>query len=223
MRIYKFLFNKLSILLSKKNIYLVKSLNYKKQPLPLPANFDYVRYAALGLCYEEIIRNKITGSIAELGVYQGDFAARLNSLFPERPLYLFDTFQGFSQKDIEVEKSKSFSSGDQDFSDTSVEVVLSKMKNSKSCIIRKGVFPGTASDVEDTFCFVSIDADLFAPILSGLEFFYPKLQKGGFIFIHDFNNDQYTGARQAVLEYCREKSIGYVPLPDICGTVVITK
>jgi O-methyltransferase len=41
--------------------------------------------------------------------------------------------------------------------------------------------------------------------------------------VHDFNNLNYKGVREAVLEFCREKGISYVPIPDIGGTVIITK
>ncbi len=225
MRVSRFLFKKISESLSRKRIYIIKSLSYKNASHPLPVNFDYVRYATLELCYEEIVSNAVAGSIAELGVYKGDFAKRLNLLFSDRSLYLFDTFEGFSKKDIEIEKKNNFSGGNQDFSDTSVEVVLSKMHYPKNCVIKKGFFPDTAKDIDITvkFCFVSIDADLYDPIINGLGFFYPRLEKGGFIFVHDFNNDAYKGARQAVIKFCKENSIGYTPLPDSGGTVVITK
>lgn len=223
MSVPKLLFQRFSRVLSRKKIYLIKSLSFKSKRHPLPVNFDYVRYATLGLCHEEIVNNSVPGSVAELGVYKGEFAKRLNFLFSDRPLYLFDTFEGFNKKDIEIEKSNNFSAGNQDFSDTSVEFVLGKMKYPKNCVIKKGFFPDTAKDVSATFCFVSLDADLYEPVLNGLDFFYPKLEKGGFIFVHDFNNDAYKGARQAVIKYCKENNIGYVPLPDSGGTVVITK
>ena len=219
----KFLFKAFSRLFSKKNIYLTSSLNYKNKTYPLPPSSDYIRYATFWLCCEQIISNAVAGSVAELGVYKGDSAKRLNALFPDRRLYLFDTFEGFDKKDIAIEKTKKFSGGDQNFSDTSVEHVLSKMKHPDNCIVRKGFFPDTASGIDDTFCFVSIDTDLYTPILSGLRFFYPRLEKGGYIFVHDFNNDHYKGAKQAVLTYCTENNIGYVPLPDSGGTVVIAK
>jgi len=136
---------------------------------------------------------------------------------------LFDTFEGFDEKDISTEKQSSFSSGEQDFSDTSVELVLSKMKYRNNCIIKKGYFPASTDGVEDTFCFVSLDADLYEPILSGLHFFYPKLESKGYIFVHDFNNDLYKGARQAVIEFCSKNNIGYLPIPDSGGTAIITK
>ena len=97
------------------------------------------------------------------------------------------------------------------------------MKFRDNCIIKKGYFPESAVGVDDRFCFVSIDADLYEPILSGLQFFYPKLESKGYIFVHDFNNDLYKGARKAVLEFCNANGINYLPIPDTCGTAIITK
>lgn len=56
------------------------------------------------LLAEEIHAAGIPGAVAELGVYQGALAAELNRLFPDRPLYLFDTFIDFPRTDVEAEK-----------------------------------------------------------------------------------------------------------------------
>ena len=218
-----FTYKKIAKILASKKVYLVRSLNFRKKPHPLPVNSDYVRYATLGLCYEEIMLNNVTGNLAELGVYKGEFAKRLNFLFPDRKLYLFDTFQGFEKKDVETEVAAGFSTGEQNFSDTSVDLVLSKMVNAANCIVKKGFFPDTANGIEDRFCFVSLDADVYEPIYAGLSFFYPRLEKGGYIFVHDFNNDGYNGVRKAVVDFCFQNRIGYVPVPDSGGTVIITK
>ncbi len=219
----RFLFQKMAQAFSAHSLYFTKSLDYKTSSAPLPVNLDYVRYATLGLCYEEIEAKKVAGNVAELGVYRGDFAKRLNQLFPDRKLYLFDTFAGFDGQDVAQEKSKGFSTGEQNFSDTSAEMVLRKMPFPQQCIVKKGFFPNTAYDVEDIFCFVSLDADLYEPILAGLKFFYPRLTSGGYIFVHDFNNDEYKGARQAVLEFCQAQQISFTPLADSGGTAVIAK
>ncbi|NML65334.1 methyltransferase [Hymenobacter sp. RP-2-7] len=223
MRVARFLFQKLTRVLAGNGLYLSKSLNYKQSPAPLPINFDYVRYATLGLCFEQLVARQVPGNVAELGVYQGDFAKRLNQLFPDRQLYLFDTFEGFADQDVSTEKASGFSTGEQSFANTSVELVLRKMPHPQQCIVKKGFFPATAADVDDTFCFVSLDADLYDPILEGLRFFYPRLALGGYIFVHDFNNDEYRGARQAVTEFCRAEGIGFTPLPDSGGTAVLCK
>lgn len=223
MHIMQKLFDLVSRSLSKQDLYLVKSLSFKKEKSDLNINLDHIRYRSLELCHEEIQRKRVPGNVAELGVYKGSFASKMNMLFSDKRLYLFDTFEGFSKSDISIERSKNFSSGEQDFSDTSVESVLKKMKHPENCIIKKGYFPQTTVDVEDTFCFVNIDTDLYAPISEGLKFFYPRLEKGGYIFIHDFNNSFYPGARQAIYDFCSKESIGYVPIPDNCGTVIVTK
>lgn len=78
------------------------------------------------------------------------------------------------------------------------------MQHPEQCIIRKGYFPESAINTDDNFVLVSLDTDLFAPIYEGLNFFYPRLVKGGCIFIHDFNNDSYKGARKAVELFCKK-------------------
>jgi O-methyltransferase len=186
---------------------------------------DSIRVCSLHAVAEEIRSKSVSGSVAELGVYQGDFAKHIHGEFPDRSLYLFDTFQGFSQKDQEVDRGGGFSSASEDFSDTSVNLVLEKMDHSEKIQIRAGYFPETVQDSDKaaSFAFVSIDADLYKPIYDGLAFFYPRLSPGGFIFIHDYNNKDYPGVKAALRKYCEEEKINCFPLVDPCGTAVITK
>ncbi len=37
------------------------------------------------------------------------------------------------------------------------------------------------------------------------------------------NNNLYKGAKQAVLKFCNDNSVGYIPIPDGAGTAIITK
>lgn len=181
------------------------------------------RAATLELMSREIYRYNVEGNAAELGVYRGDFARLINHYFHDRKLYLFDTFDGFDKRDAKVDRKNNFSGASFDFSGTSEELVLSKMEHPENCIIRKGWFPETAEGIDDKFCFVSLDADLYEPLTSGLEFFYPRLNHGGVIMIHDFNNGDYPGAREAVKNFCDKNNIGYVCLSDNCGSAVITR
>lgn len=186
---------------------------------------DYIRVCSLESVAEEIRANSVPGSVSELGVYQGDFAKHINTAFRDRKLYLFDTFEGFSEKDKGIDRDQGFSSASEDFSDTTVELVLKKMKQPANVVIRAGYFPESIqdSDKQESFAFVSIDADLYKPIYDGLQFFYPRLSKGGYIFLHDYNNKDYPGVKEAVRKYCREEGINCFPLVDPCGTAVITK
>jgi O-methyltransferase len=63
---------------------------------------DYFRLSSLELCAQEIDEDS-EGCVAELGVYRGDFAQYINTLFPNRKFYLFDTFEGFDKKNFDKE------------------------------------------------------------------------------------------------------------------------
>jgi O-methyltransferase len=207
-----------------KNFFIGSTLNYINRKRNIDKNYlDYIRLSTLELVSHEIKYAGIVGNVAELGVYKGKFARYINQYFPERKLYLFDTFEGFDRRDIKTEQELHLTSGEQNFSDTSLQKVLNQMKFPGKCIPVKGYFPESASAIEDKFVFVSLDADLYHPIYSGLRFFYPMLAKGGYIFVHDFNNVNYKGVGEAVKRFCNEESIGFVPLPDSGGTAIITK
>ncbi|MDE3182693.1 MAG: methyltransferase [Bacteroidota bacterium] len=225
---FKFVARGINFLLGKslqnRHIIVSSSLEYLQRKRDLNKNyFDYIRLATLELISEEIRKKKLTGSVAELGVYKGKFARYINLYFKKRKLYLFDTFEGFDERDVNTEKKEGFSSGSQNFSDTSVESVLSLMPFPNNCIPVKGFFPESAANIKDEFIFVSLDADLYEPIYEGLKFFYPLLVPGGYIFVHDFNNDNYPGARKAVEKFCAEENISFVPIPDSAGSAIICK
>jgi O-methyltransferase len=210
--------------LQNRHIIVSSSLAYLQRKRDLNKNyFDYIRLATLELISDEIRKKNLTGNVAELGVYKGKFARYINLYFKERKLYLFDTFEGFDERDVDTEKKDGFSSGSQNFSDTSVESVLELMPYVKNCVPVKGFFPESAGSIRDEFVFVSLDADLYEPIYEGLKFFYPLLVQGGYIFVHDFNNDNYPGARKAVEKFCAEKNISFVPIPDSAGSAIISK
>ncbi len=185
--------------------------------------YNEPRISALECVSREIYDRKIEGNVAEAGVYRGNFAKFINRFFYDRKLYLIDTFVGFDERDAEIDRINTYSSGTQDWSDTNIQLVLSAMKYSENCIVKKGRFPEIMENVKDKFCFVSLDMDLYQPTYAALHYFYPQLSHGGYIFIHDCRNLEYIGSRKAVMDFCDEMSIGYVPLQDQWGSAVITK
>jgi hypothetical protein len=154
----------------------------------------------------------IRGSVAEGGVYRGNFSCEINRVFPDKRLYLFDTFLGFDEKDMKFEYAHKFSESREKnhFMETSEELVISKLPHPEKAIIRKGYFPETAQGLEETYCFVNLDFDLYQPILAGLEYFYPRMVKGGIILVHDYFSEEYKGVKEAVSEF--EKKTKGMPL-----------
>ncbi len=183
---------------------------------------DYVRYRTFELVANEIKRQQIEGSVAELGVFQGTFSALINAAFPQRKLYLFDTFTSFdpAEAEREVRLGRCNEELVNSFKNTSVERVMEKMPLPDQCIIKKGLFPDTAIGLEhETYAFVSIDVDFEKSMLEGLRYFYPRINAGGAIFAHDFNSSSLEGVRIAVETFQKETGIRLckVPLSDRAG------
>ena len=191
---------------------------------PVASEDDFCRMMALRLAAERIERKGVPGCIGELGVYRGELAAILNRLFPERTLYLFDTFEGFSADDLaDGEEGKHSQAAIGDFEDTTIELVMARMEYPERVRVRRGYFPETAAGLEETFALVSLDVDLYKPTLAGLRYFYPRLAKGGSIFVHDYNNKRFKGVYGAVEEFVEEAGASVVQLPDFAGTVILSK
>jgi O-methyltransferase len=186
---------------------------------------DKVQHGLTQLISHEISLHGVAGAVAEVGVYRGFNASVMNHFFPDRTLYLFDTFQGFDSRDVAMDAHLGYdTSRYHNFSDTSIDLVISRMPHRENVIVRQGWFPDTAVGLEDeTFSFVTLDADLYQPTQEGLRWFYPRLARGGYIVVDDVNWNDYPGVRKAVQEFCMDAGISYIPIPNATGGVVIGK
>jgi len=208
---------------------LLKKLLPKHRTLPTPAQLadsalperdlgnDYVRLATLELLCRRLA--DVPGAAAELGVYRGFFARCINQLFPERKLYLFDSFEGFGE---EAQASESFQAAHRN---TAIEKVLAIMPYPEKVIVKPGFFPDSLDGLEEQFCLVSLDVDFYQTTLDGLRYFWPRLEKGGYLLLHDWGSPKLPGVRQALTAYERElgQRILSVPLCDVGGTNVLCK
>lgn len=123
-----------------------------------------------------------------------------------------------------MESEKGYSSANaKHYKDTSIEKVMKILPYPNQAVVRKGFFPDTANGLEESFCLVSIDCDLYQPIYDGLSYFYPRMVKGGYIFVHDYRSRYYRGVREALRRYAEEQGFSYVVLTDNTGTAVIVK
>lgn len=164
-------------------------------------------------------------AVAEGGVYQGEFSKEINACFPECVLYLFDTFEGFDKKDVELEHKEKFSALEANhIGNTSIDLVVSKLPHQEKAVVKSGYFPETAEGLEnEMFFFVNLDFDLYNPTLEGLRFFFPRLVEGGVILIHDYFNPGYKGIKKAIDDYCEEikRELKLLPIGDHCSIAVV--
>jgi O-methyltransferase len=175
-------------------------------------NFIYVS--------RDILSTENPTSIVECGVYNGTSAFLLADLFPKAKVHLFDTFESFDSRDLQVESDMGFETYEKMFECTSdQEAKLKRLRTNFS--INKGYFPDTIpSDFEDkTFSLVHLDMDLYQPTLIAIEYFYPKLTSNGRIIVHD--GIAWQGIEKAVRS-CQEKfGFKIFNVGDKSGSIVI--
>jgi len=185
---------------------------------------DFVREQTLFMLGKEIYRRCIDGAVAEIGVSSGDFACKINKVFHDRMLYLYDTFEGIPNDDKEHALDLGWGERLYAINEEVPEVddVLKKMHNPNNCIIRKGIFP-ESFDCDETFAFVSLDIDFYDSTRVGLERIYSSLAEGGYIMVHDYYNIMFLESRQAIMDFCDKSNISIIPIPDNGGSAIITK
>jgi O-methyltransferase len=187
--------------------------------------WDTVRRDMIILLLRELLVRKVEGDLAELGVYRGESARVIHHYLPERKFYLFDTFNGFDERDVQSERAATGRKQDRTaFSQTGLDRALTTVApQNENVHFFPGYFPESAPAFlrERKFAFVHLDADLYEPMLAGLNYFYDKVVPGGFILAHDFNS--WPGARKAVEEFFLNKPEMPLPMPDKSGSALIVK
>ena len=183
------------------------------------------RIAAVCDAVSYVTRARIPGAYVECGVWRGgsSMAAALSLLElgdRQRPLYLFDTFEGMappSEHDVRandrtsaadlLEKS---SKTDIMWCNASIEDVTANMASTGYPRDRvtycKGMVEDTLpSQAPDQISILRLDTDWYDSTRHELEHLYPRLAVGGVLIIDDYG--YWAGARKAVDEYFADQPV----------------
>lgn len=128
-------------------------------------------------------QSKMSGAMAEVGVYRGGSAKLICEVKGDKPLHLFDTYEGLppsSPADRGVHREHQYACG--------LEEIQQYLSDYDNLHFHKGIFPDSAAGVpEQTYCFVHFDVDLYEGTKGCLEYFYPRMQRGGIMISHDYS------------------------------------
>lgn len=201
-----FQFKLLSFYKGSQIVDLIKSI---KNEVDL-AFYPYEAYIVYSVAKSQ---SRLEGDMAEVGVYQGGSAKIICEAKEKNRLHLFDTFSGLppvSDKDTHF-GTKFWK--DNEFNNTSEEKVKKYLSKYENVLLYKGKFPETSEPIrESRFSFVHLDVDLYQSTRDCLEFFYPRLVKGGIILTHDYHSN---GVQTAFKEYFQNKKI---PIIELTGS-----
>ncbi len=185
--------------------------------------YDKIRFYSIWFQIERLIKEKVVGDFAELGVHKGETAKLIHEMNSTQKLHLFDTFEGFNENDLLYENEHGRKHTTQEFSDTDLETVKKYIHGNDHVIFHPGYFPATSIGLEnEKFSFVHLDADLYLPTITGLNFFYPRLSPGGVIIVHDYNHS-WDGIKKAFDEFMPTIPESLIELTDWKGSVMIMK
>ena len=161
---------------------------------------------------------RVPGDLAECGTYQGK-SAHLLCAHGERygrRVHLFDSFEGLPEphsRDGEYWRQGDLAAGEELLGET-----LGEFSNWQAY---PGWIPSRFPDVKDQqFSFVHIDVDLYQPTLDSIEFFFPRMSRGGVILMDDYGFGTCPGAKQALDEFFSKREEEIVLVPTGQGFVV---
>lgn len=188
---------------------------------------DVNRIWMFGQLAAMIARDEVGGAVAEFGVYKGKTAKLLRMLCADRDLYLFDTFDGFDDRDLKDDGADA--SGKRAlngaFKDTSEAAVRAFVGESALTHFKAGWFPDSASDLAEDlrFALVHVDCDLEQPARAALEWFWPRLSPGGVMVFHDHGSGHWPGIARALEAFFAGTPWSPVPVPDFSGSAIVRK
>lgn len=142
----------------------------------------------------------LPGAVLECGVFRGGTALlvadTLRADQPDRPIHLFDTFEGMPQTDNGIDR---FEKGD--LGTTSYEGVRALLSPYRSVHIHAGFIPDTFAGLDlDRIAWAHVDVDTYRSVLDCIEFVYPRLVPGGYLVFDDYGFPSCASARRAVDE-----------------------
>jgi O-methyltransferase len=186
----------------------MRILQFLKEP-------EYLRIAAL-------MASELDGDFAEVGVFEGGTADIICKAKGDRHFHLFDTGSGLPES-ARRSGGGLFEKGHTSFPLVKVKDNLRKYNNLH---FYEGLFPDTSLPVKDKrFTFVHLDCDLYDGTKAGLEFFYPRMVKGGIIIVHDYSPgaswQNFPKVEGAVNEFFADKPEAILKPPESSQAVIV--
>ena len=157
----------------------------------------------------EAVEKAPIGDIVEIGCYKGGSSLVLsysaNTHSPSSNVFICDTFKGIALAGANDNHHK-----DGDFSDTSKQRVgdLLSSNGLSNFVLIEGIFPDDSSHLVDTntISVLHIDVDVYEGYKRILHWAQERLVPGAIVIFDDYSSKTCEGAKQAVLEYFKDRT-----------------
>jgi O-methyltransferase len=157
-------------------------------------------------------RHKLAGDVAEIGCSVGGtavLAARMLKRVGWNHRYIcYDTFGGFVREQFDNDVKRGMESNRRNmFSDNSMTLVRKILKQhgtSEVELVKGDITTVADRDLSDSYSVVLLDVDLADPTYIALKRFWPRIVKGGVVFVDDCPEGYGWKARIGYEKFCAE-------------------
>jgi hypothetical protein len=176
----------------------------------------------------------LPGDIVECGVFKGASFIRfagfrdMFGLSTSRKLLGFDTFGTFPETghDDDQKYRQEFidEAGSESISKEQLMEVLKAKKSDMNVELIEGDLVKTAPEYVQknpnlTISFINLDTDVYEPAVAALEYFWPRLVRGGVLVLDDYG--VFPGETKAVDDYFKDKNVRIQKLPYAIPSYIV--
>lgn len=215
-------------LCKRKYIEAEKRLNGYDWPIYADTMIGLKRLDNIEYCMRSILKEGIAGDFMETGVWRGGATILMRAILKEeaiedRKVWLADSFEGLPKPNA---KKYSWDRGNKLHELNLLKVSLDEVKENfkkydllddQVCFL-KGWFKDTLPTAPvKKLALLRLDGDLYESTILALEHLYPKLSKGGYLIVDDYNAFEYC--QRAVDDYRAHHAIT-APIVEIDGEAI---
>lgn len=151
----------------------------------------------------------IDGDIVECGVWKGAMFSYMATVFPNRTMWAYDSFEGVPQNKEHTKYVDRYEAYDIKWSTCCPELsadvtflqksfIKYNIPNTERIHIIKGWFKDTLPNATHKIALLRVDGDLYSSTYEALEYLYPLVVSGGFVIFDDYSIHE---SKKAVHEY----------------------
>ena len=161
---------------------------------------------------------KLSGDVAEFGVYKGGTARLIADIMSNsgRKLHLYDTFEGSPKKSAkDTGNRKVF------YQDVDMKELTDKFTMHNFVAFHKGLLPQSINSEDfKELCFAHLHLNLYEGTKGTLDYIFRKMTEKGIILIEDYGIIECSGVRKAVDEFCIQNNTKLIYLPTCQGVII---
>ncbi|MBF0585044.1 MAG: class I SAM-dependent methyltransferase [Magnetococcales bacterium] len=184
------------------------------------------------------VASRLEGDFVECGVHFGGVSRAvmefINFSKLNKHFFLLDTYEGKALDDLtDAEKQQMNSVLDEGLTDSQKYFLTGRYPSSYDRVVKtfepfgdkvhviRGTVPHTLDQVtSDKVAYLAVDMNCAAPEVAALEFFWPKLIKGGIVVLDDHGWPNCEGQTNAHAAFAKRYNTCVLPLPTGQGLLI---